>query len=459
MICKKCGATMPDDGIFCSRCGERNDGKKPCPKCGELIDETAVFCSHCGERLDGKKVCPQCGALNDGNFCSVCGENLNYTNEKRTPNSTIALKREIKQFRLFCVNGVNYLDSVFALLGLLLMSVFSFFVGFNVVAEVNGEKSSAEVNVYNFFAEIYDSVPENGIIVNKVMGSVFAGIILCIPACAFVFSFFKVLLNTAKGDETDLTMLIYGTLSVFVVCVFVLFSRVVYNFTITSSSEITKSSLKMNAFCYLGMILPFVMFIISSTIKFATKEGRKSISPKDIVTSFSGICIVILLIVSVAVMSCSSITMSVTMSESGLNSVVGGTFSTFLTILNDQTKTLLDGCLPIAIVGDLIYIVFALLFIGVVFTIMEFIKNEKTTANSLFFATLVETILAVGNLVCSILFSQKLKSNATGTEVQISFTASIVALVLVGISFVISIAYQFVGANDYFEKDAHYEED
>lgn len=43
MICKKCGATMPDDGISCSHCGERNDGKKPCPKCGEMIEEDNLY--------------------------------------------------------------------------------------------------------------------------------------------------------------------------------------------------------------------------------------------------------------------------------------------------------------------------------------------------------------------------------------------------------------------------------
>lgn len=51
MECKKCGATIPDDGIFCLNCGSRVDGKKACPKCEKLIPEKSLFCTYCGQRL------------------------------------------------------------------------------------------------------------------------------------------------------------------------------------------------------------------------------------------------------------------------------------------------------------------------------------------------------------------------------------------------------------------------
>ena len=71
--CIKCGAIVPDDGIFCPKCGARADGKRECPKCGKPVDETAIYCTYCGARTDGKAVCAACGEIVDGDFCPKCG--------------------------------------------------------------------------------------------------------------------------------------------------------------------------------------------------------------------------------------------------------------------------------------------------------------------------------------------------------------------------------------------------
>ena len=39
MNCLRCGESVPDDAIFCSKCGSRVDGKKNCVRCGKSIDE------------------------------------------------------------------------------------------------------------------------------------------------------------------------------------------------------------------------------------------------------------------------------------------------------------------------------------------------------------------------------------------------------------------------------------
>lgn len=39
MNCFRCGESVPDDAIFCSKCGSRVDGKKNCVRCGKSIDE------------------------------------------------------------------------------------------------------------------------------------------------------------------------------------------------------------------------------------------------------------------------------------------------------------------------------------------------------------------------------------------------------------------------------------
>lgn len=49
MDCKKCGAQLVDDAIFCSQCGARVDGKIACKNCGREIVEGSVFCPYCGK--------------------------------------------------------------------------------------------------------------------------------------------------------------------------------------------------------------------------------------------------------------------------------------------------------------------------------------------------------------------------------------------------------------------------
>ena len=75
-ICKKCGAELIDGAVFCSKCGERADGKTQCAFCGKLIPSDSVFCTYCGKRIDGKVICPDCGIEVDGSFCPKCGKKV-----------------------------------------------------------------------------------------------------------------------------------------------------------------------------------------------------------------------------------------------------------------------------------------------------------------------------------------------------------------------------------------------
>lgn len=54
MNCKRCGAQIVDDAIFCSMCGARVDGKKICRNCGREIASESLFCAYCGKRLDDR---------------------------------------------------------------------------------------------------------------------------------------------------------------------------------------------------------------------------------------------------------------------------------------------------------------------------------------------------------------------------------------------------------------------
>lgn len=69
MVCKKCSATIPDDGTFCPNCGARADGNKVCPNCNKLIPDESIFCTYCGTRIITKKP----------------DSNANETNENQPP--------------------------------------------------------------------------------------------------------------------------------------------------------------------------------------------------------------------------------------------------------------------------------------------------------------------------------------------------------------------------------------
>lgn len=63
MICKKCGAEVPDTYKFCTKCGsnleeQRASEAQKCPNCGAAIDPGAKFCTHCGAKLAAPEAAP-----------------------------------------------------------------------------------------------------------------------------------------------------------------------------------------------------------------------------------------------------------------------------------------------------------------------------------------------------------------------------------------------------------------
>lgn len=62
--CPNCGATLPQDALFCSSCGTKIEKPEPtpvaeaatdvkcCTKCGEPIQEGFAFCINCGTKVE-----------------------------------------------------------------------------------------------------------------------------------------------------------------------------------------------------------------------------------------------------------------------------------------------------------------------------------------------------------------------------------------------------------------------
>lgn len=59
--CRFCGKELPDDSLFCLRCG-REVKDNDCPHCGfENLPEDALFCPVCGKAVKEFTMCPHCG--------------------------------------------------------------------------------------------------------------------------------------------------------------------------------------------------------------------------------------------------------------------------------------------------------------------------------------------------------------------------------------------------------------
>ncbi|MBQ8886901.1 MAG: zinc ribbon domain-containing protein [Candidatus Gastranaerophilales bacterium] len=82
MICRRCGAELPDNAIRCSTCGLKVN--MLCPKCKSLTPFGDKLCNNCGFEL--LKICPTCGGTNvfSAINCRKCGSKFETTTKEVT---------------------------------------------------------------------------------------------------------------------------------------------------------------------------------------------------------------------------------------------------------------------------------------------------------------------------------------------------------------------------------------
>lgn len=52
MKCKKCGADLYSNDLFCNKCGEQVKQDRKCPQCNAILRDNTVFCHQCGCRIE-----------------------------------------------------------------------------------------------------------------------------------------------------------------------------------------------------------------------------------------------------------------------------------------------------------------------------------------------------------------------------------------------------------------------
>lgn len=144
MECKNCGTPCPDEAVYCGKCGNRLDGKKPCSACGKLVDGQSTYCIYCGNRLDGKNVCKKCGEAYEGQFCPACGTGVALPKKKTTAVSGVKTDKA-KRISSLITSGV-------AMLGVLFAFIFVFLIG--VKTGVPGVVGESETLFY-YFGDFY----------------------------------------------------------------------------------------------------------------------------------------------------------------------------------------------------------------------------------------------------------------------------------------------------------------
>lgn len=52
MVCKNCGANIPNGELFCPNCGTCTENAKFCKYCGAVIGADCVVCPACGRQVE-----------------------------------------------------------------------------------------------------------------------------------------------------------------------------------------------------------------------------------------------------------------------------------------------------------------------------------------------------------------------------------------------------------------------
>ena len=123
-VCPACDYFYALDAALnhCPNCGIRlrKDLLPRCRYCSCPVNPTSKFCGGCGHTAldalsvseDEKDWCPKCECIATGNFCRICGTELELRNPPRCPTCKEEVNRQLDQFCKGC--GRNLTDGELA---------------------------------------------------------------------------------------------------------------------------------------------------------------------------------------------------------------------------------------------------------------------------------------------------------------------------------------------------------
>ena len=329
--CHKCGATVPDDGIFCPVCGSRADGKQECPSCGRLIDEGAIYCTYCGKRTDGKRKCPSCGELADGDFCPNCGSQITKQpgrNHAETPATTeaqtesdyreeetdeICEKSESNGFSLYG-KIANIVSPALMLAATLIAFICSFFVGVKAHATSGNSLPSTysiseNMSAMYFFGDCYKSL--KAVFVKPVPGPILAQyIVTTIAVAAGIITSFVLLVvasvkfgkNLRKKKYVNLTGHAAWSMGIVALASASIYCQFGAGLAVTSGNQTVSVSIALNGASLTAIILPLLFIVAAIAVK-RVACGKKVLSLAVLGKAICGVVATIFALASLVVVA------------------------------------------------------------------------------------------------------------------------------------------------------------
>ncbi len=448
--CKKCGAPLEEDGIFCPSCGARADGKKECPSCGKLIKEEAIYCPNCGKRTDGKIVCDKCGTVAEGEFCPHCGNRL-----KKSEGQKVAKDEKETTFGKI----VKILSPALLLTSILVLFICSFCIATSPKVIVNGTSVSlAEYgmeshNVFYYLGQCYSDLADAyaseipARIILPYIGATLAvatNFIVCAVMLAIATTkYIKAMLNKQSVELMPYFAWALGGF-VLAVCFIGCLNGISAEYAVsissgTSTSMKTAINVGLNGAVTLGLILPTIL-AVGGYVLGAVKQGKKYVSFSSLGKS---ICMVALIVLSAIVLSLtSSSAIKIVGKESGTKSILElpfGALTSYISMLIGIT-----GDVEIGALYSIAYVAFALLAVSVFLTLtfaVSSLGKEKSEIGALVCGA-IGAVLSIFYVVMAVLVGKDMAVLMGLEEIStttISIAKDVVVVVLIAVAVVAAV--------------------
>lgn len=304
--CIKCGAIVPDDGIFCPKCGARADGKRECPKCGKPVDETAIYCTYCGARTDGKAVCAACGEIVDGDFCPKCGLRVRTPKPHAGEDGVYAPEPTSRSMTVYC-RVADILSPALMLVAALAAFICSFFVGVTVnlsgsAPELNmpiSQEQTATYFLYDCFKDlklVFTKIPPV-ILTQFILTTVFVAAAIIVSLTLLAIASVKFGKAVYRKKYVNLTAYAAWSMGAAIAAAMAIYLQFGLSIKMSESTESLYGEVVPNGATKLAAIFPTILIVAAIVIK-KIACGRKFLSLGGLGKTVCGLAAAVLAIIA-----------------------------------------------------------------------------------------------------------------------------------------------------------------